>query len=850
MATRFKHEFNSQAGLLWAICIDDDLHAGGVTAFKANGFEINHTGENGGRNTPIIGSRCQFDFILDSAAHEALMTDLVNAVEGRFTVKITREEEAFLYWCGYVLLDSVSFEDLAREGLPHCRITAMDGLGRLKDIDYAADNGSALTSYVTALDQILFILKKGGLAAKYWEPDVTFLTTSVNWWETRHGAPATAKDPLKLTRWNQIVYSDRDRAGNWKYMSCFEVLSDIMRGWNCRIMLSDGRFRVCQVNGRTSDTNAERRYDLTGALMGSSVLGHDVVISAAGGRYREKGGIFSFFPPIKKAVVEYEHKTSVNLLEGYWGHFSSVAGSPAELFDTIDLKENQSIKIAGVLAAKVTNAGPETYRIKIQLSVFLNLAATIHWLKSGITNMGNGVFIIAQDDLSWSAGTSAYVEISTGFDYSGNVQIEMPFSIWSPKLPLGAEGVSINFFGIDVEDTDGNTVFATVDSWEIKEPFLQVIDDQGQPAEETTDRIEYVWDNPAGNSIEEKISVKFGSGPRSFSRGRLQVFTDSVWYKLQGVPEEWSVGGGSTLTKQFGQLCVEQMAKGSEKAILKYSGSFFGLEIEAHKRVVFDGKEWLYIGGRFDAKMDGWSGEWFFIGISSLGSGAGGGNGPGKGKGGTTIPLPGIPPGMVGKGNGGGAGILKGNSALNLLATTKSSALIAVGAVTSVPLVDELVENAFVAGDSIFIVDPVTGKQEKVTVQTTSLDGDTSVAVTGTLVNAYPIGAVVVKDFNDLVRKSAVNPGYIPYRGYKNTTGATAQITVPQNRLISQIVVISSGSGTVKAGTTAGGENVMRPKVYSGSIPLMVDARFFTTVNQQIHFSGLSGNSKIYVYAL
>jgi hypothetical protein len=90
-------------------------------------------------------------------------------------------------------------------------------------------------------------------------------------------------------------------------------------------------------------------------------------------------------------------------------------------------------------------------------------------------------------------------------------------------------------------------------------------------------------------------------------------------------------------------------------------------------------------------------------------------------------------------------GLSPGRAALTILTANFTSTAIAAGTVTSIPVAITLAGGSYVEDDDIFVINPQNGDIYPFTVSTTSLQGDTALAVTSTTIaNALPARSIVV----------------------------------------------------------------------------------------------------------
>lgn len=159
MANRLYSVFPTIAGDYFKVYIDDADFGGSAVEVQlaAGGFKLSYDGDSTDMFNPILPSKLSVTIAVEDGTQteiEQLATDILTAGETRFTIKVMYNSgipmaSDSLYWCGYVLPDLSGFEDLVP---PYgFTLTATDGLGRLKSVDYK----NTVTDYPVGVDTIL-----------------------------------------------------------------------------------------------------------------------------------------------------------------------------------------------------------------------------------------------------------------------------------------------------------------------------------------------------------------------------------------------------------------------------------------------------------------------------------------------------------------------------------------------------------------------------------------------------------------------------------------------------------------------------------------------------------------------
>lgn len=814
---RFSSGHTSWAGVEWDVEIYDSAYSGSPVSFRlgGRGIDITHDAVNDRRISPIIASKASFDFWIEDATHEGLVTDLLGASESRFTVKIKRE--GALYWLGYVMPDISQYEDVAYPYL--FKIDCVDGLSRLKTIDYTQTE----VGYLNVVKHICAALTGDDtLKTRYFSGSDIFLRTAVNWWNEAHGSPSLAKDPLTLTRFDGAVFETTKSDGSPKIKSCYEVLVELASGWNARLFWSAGAWFFEQPDYRLNNDFNQRRYSYSGTALSQAVTNYDrsIVQNNTGAKLATPH--YDWFPALRKAEVNYKHGTAKNWVEGYAFKYSSNSTGGATTIKNMTLNEDATLRLHGRVRAKMSASStkPWYWRLGIQVKI----GSTDYWDRN-ITVVA-GANILAFNPTTWNIG-GGEVEITAGLFWGSGFDGEFFFSVQSLPIPSGASGdVTFNVTNLGALDIDGSNVTLSGLTWSFPDLVLEVVEPGNARESEKTYFIDREQDS---DTVELALIV--GDAVKYWTPGKLQVSPDgSTWADSLG---GWYVDGvsGST-TEEFGMRLVKDIIGAQKTPVKKMHATVMGVNMYFHN--IFsdlNSTEWLMLGGTYNTERDEIGGEWWGHVYSNTNDGD------------TTViydpptaPNPNIPtePQRV--------AVDTSQLLLSLLGSVVTSAAMTGGSTTTATLTAALQSGAFVDGETVKIVNPFTGASETLEIAATNTESATALQFVTAPTQDFPAYSYIIKD-----------PSYPLAQGNSNvatytiTTGDPA-IQIGAKKLWEHTVIIGSGSGTVNIGSTAGGTEYWGAIDYdtSGSI-VYSQPKYFHTAGT-IFFSGFSGTLTIKLY--
>lgn len=760
MATRVSYQFVTFYNEAFRVDIDDADFVGDALDVDVapDGFTLRYDGETDSVNPGVVGSSASCSILVtpdNSTDIETLVLDIKNSVETRFSMaiyKITAGPTTALYWAGYIISDLGGFEDVGDSYF--FTIKAVDGLARLKNVDFKDDSVSPAIPIAKDefVDHILRVLKKIGTASLYWGGSDVFLRTVVNWQDGNMPTATAAKDPLKYSRVDGEVFAKKARSSDgddWDWRSYYDVISEICRNWGARLMLSNGAWRFEQVRERMEENFFERRWSTGNTLLSSaSTAGYDKPIIQVSNDNRLRGGQFNYLPALSKTEVLYDHKTYKNHLENLGWKWYNGSGSNSSITRSgFNFDADTYFKVSGVLKADVSvvsytkpwryifgiivRADPGNYRIDSETTP--------------VVVGGVGIPTLNREQPNWQVA-SVYYEVSTPWIYSANYSGEIPFNFTTPFVPSGQTGFTVDFnSGLGGEDYAASSVSVTVNDWRWKDLVLQIYGNDSAGNFEVARR--YLTNNVnTGNSDALKITTSFGHAVYGWTACKIETTDDDTFVDWDDTTATWERANENT-AGEFGQLLSYQTQQLQNNPVETYSGTLSAAATHAHSRIVFpDDSTWLINRGQWSAKPNLWDVEMLKTGVAD---GADIGSTTPIGIPGTIDTPDGNPFGLVvAPGSGTGtttATGFHGDLSLAFLTGNTVSTGIAPGTVTSIPVGTPVKGGSINDNDIIYIVDPQSGQVFTFVANGDVADGATSITVDSTVTTAnIPIGAQVI----------------------------------------------------------------------------------------------------------
>ena len=502
-----KSEFTDEKGTDWLVKIVDGTISSGHLNYAftlgPDGFRLSYDFDNFDRAKPIIGSRVKLTlFHNDSLDTEfnALYAALDSAAEGTYRVEIYRDQDGVneAWWVGEILPEQVIIPD-AFPNAP-VQITAVDGLGNLKGIDYN-NAGSAYTGSDKITGHIYKCLTKvhsaNASATGFWAGGDVLCAFFEDFIGKEYNTYISSGQNQQLdnARVQHDTFYNLDEDGTKQYFSAYEVLESICIAFNSCIFMAQGRFWFVPLGA--IQNHASNGLDIYHEIRGGGVVSYNtsanVTYSAAFGNnsadFEKLAGWERSSTPAFKEVkrvrdyqgdkpILYRSELAVNTLIQ-----DSDAARP----------QGQKLVVAGRLNYSTDGISGYTgidrvARIKLSITLRVGDASgTDRYLKRGATFVqdystsvvvaGAGQYFVESpvyEEATWDASSSSRLEIvcdplnivegnmlpNTAYSppYQGNL-----FSFTTPAIAADASGLQLE---VDIEgvDHEGNVVAAWTNS--------------------------------------------------------------------------------------------------------------------------------------------------------------------------------------------------------------------------------------------------------------------------------------------------------------------------------------------------------------------------------------------------
>jgi hypothetical protein len=610
MAIRLYSEFLSDQGTQYKIELHDSEWLGGAHQFEcdADGFTLNYSGETDDTISPIVSSEVEIGVAIRTGQVGNYFDALKTYQENRFRVVIYKYDAAYnLYWVGWVMQDLVTLEDSSEPYF--MRLKAVDGFGRLANIDYTEDNdidqtGLVLTKVLDAIQNSLLLIGVDDLFPSL-KP---YLETSVDWWETNYQTYSTSVDPLAEHAFDIRLFQNTDDDGNIVYSSALDILKNIATLYGARVYINDGKYIFEQYGNRAQTTRYVSRYYKDGTLVARVSYSDDVTLDQTSGNARLAGNSWSFLPALQSVSIKYVQRF-LNIFNAFASYRFNGAGLSTAYYTIGFLAGGSGIKLAystGALNFAI-NASPTIYPLipifKWRIRIKDASTGTFYYCNREYNGVTSATAMYGVPTWSTTAGYY-YFDLPAFFHISTTSTISQLVQIITPDLPVSGElYVELSFDRV-VRSNDGAS--HSYNSIGFGSLWVFAIDDnnsQGSPG------ITYTAQNNSAD-IDSNLSLDLGEiyiadGPKQ--TGHLSVYNGSTWEGSSA----WRKGSSGSSMPILKLLTLESMAINAEP-VYQYNGKIFH-DNTFQQRLVFDSGAYLMTSGKYNANFDEWDGTWYKI---------------------------------------------------------------------------------------------------------------------------------------------------------------------------------------------------------------------------------------------
>ena len=635
-SVRIRHEFDTDQNVRYRVDIWDSDWAGATTTtFEADGFEIEYDYAEAFLS-PLIPSSCYFRLYHDySSTFNIFVADLANAQEDEFKMIVYKYNGATwdIYWAGVIMSDLISWDNTDK---PIFEIIAKDGLNRLEDIYFDKILSTPYTSdYGAKVIKIIFDCLSYAATAQFWngasKPYIAVTMASHDTLQT-----AITQADILTYIWVGKEYLIEDPAYDKNYggvkfkgdnehpLKAKQILFEILQLFRLRIILSEGSWRIQEVNQFTYTSYSQGEYDYLGAYTGVTV--GNVKLTENGTTLKVlANGKFGYYPPVRSAKAKIFPSTILN------GTFA--------LNSRINV-DNLTFTSSTFNLGKLYGGGGTGLQLAIQIDYdilrwfwkvgkdfYVEVTAKISANTNRITNS----ILTGIEATAPHKGGGAKWSTTSADKYTGNIYYAMNFSasgknmiadrpdsfiIRTEEIPFAAEDATL-VITATLKSVTGSTnwpIKGDLD-FNFKNVIVQLIDTAADPPIiGTISEIELESPYVAANSIAVDYGMlRICDNLLSTTQAQFNTIMVNAPGVASGLVGTTTWDAGYTVDTDLVSTLLKETIALQKTAIKKYTGYFRSTIYNAWNTISYDSEIWVFMGGRYNAKTDTWNGQWFAI---------------------------------------------------------------------------------------------------------------------------------------------------------------------------------------------------------------------------------------------
>lgn len=745
----------------------------------------------------IIPTNLSFTMFATGGILINFLNPLGTSYEGRFIVVVRRKVPGALgytkEWHGVVLTDSAKIADTSMSTTElkfPVEIKAVDGLIMLKSKPFLPSSLIDINtiynkeSFRNIIYYLTRALQEVTTSSHVFSASEFFLKT-VSHWECEQDPNTTTPATHSILDFSHIkvavFYKERTADDAAGFMSCYDVINEICKVYGARFYLHDGVWYFEQIGARMVETLAQNNYSRTEKVI-STVANYDTLVDKVQSAVRA-GGIWEFLPAVKKTTVTLQSEFSGVILTE-----DTTPQTPLFIYNRVPEPEpDQKLFIYGRIICN--NGEPatlddfEVYRVIFRMQLKVG-----DWYLSRPVNYSANTNDIFYENPEWSLSPS-YVYIATELNLiSSSTNTVTDFHL-IPPLEVGNDlihgvleySVSVSQIALLNGGNMGSNELPNID-WTVEQTIETYI--HGADNDTNLTSIDFTNVNDLFCTKEVKVPTIFGDGFFNYSPTRIMAgLTVTGLERTTG----WRFDGSMPYYFISRVLGLEIM-KHKKTARLIYRGTIAnltGVAVRFNRRFAYDGHIYLASSGKFNAKMEEFTGNFIEI----------------KGDDITPVIIEEELPqhesesndlfGLVSSGSNGGAVVANG-----VLATTITQVQTGTGRginVTALPI-SSVPAGTLNAGDTFLMVSPRSGQTQEFVIAQDVQENDTEVQVLPQTTNfSFPTGSYIS---TQLTNSSAGNGGFKFFEKFPDFQGNVIPVTVktlPTSNVDLRLFVIAGG---------------------------------------------------------
>jgi hypothetical protein len=254
---KYKATFATKSGKIIYLYLLEDGYTGDIIEYPGVNIELQYLPTSDDPFEPIYAS--QLNIVLDITDNLEDMPNLVTLNDRKYNAQLFIDSS--LEWQGWTLSDSVQIN--YSTGRRQLSLNAVDGLALLKDISLPIPD----TQNINSINTLLYYITTCLNLIQF--PSNPNLKTVCSYYAI--GMDNRDDDPA-AEPFNQTYLPYRTFIKNNEYISCFDVLNNLIKSFGCRLFQAGGKWWVVSVNEFANIDAYYTEYDYLMAVVSSGTI--------------------------------------------------------------------------------------------------------------------------------------------------------------------------------------------------------------------------------------------------------------------------------------------------------------------------------------------------------------------------------------------------------------------------------------------------------------------------------------------------------------------------------------------------------------------------------------------------
>ena len=554
----------------------------------------------------IQPSSCTFDVLVENAEHESFLADLALAEENRFYVQVDRG--GFVVFLGNLLIDEVIIQD-TRSTKYWFTINASDGFADLQNIDYSYEDGEPYRDRKRLTDHLKNIFSHLPTKDLYADSNVYVFSGLF-----AAEMPDHATCPIEQAWVDHSVFQKLSE-DKITYLSCYDVLEQILDAFDARLITSGQHIYIVQWNFYGDPTKDITAYVYPGLTMEGASEGFLSLVpieACENGYDAEAGGVKVLQSPARSVSTTYKHGAGQNWL------FGSRYIEVRDIQKCVDagtipnLNEGARFHFTGNMRFFLSaSRSLLTYGLRFIVEATIKLGPNYYIRTHSITPYAP--ITLSDEEWTTSADTfdipnSEWISINGETTTSEYTRSEN-FEILSQEIPKSSYGQELQVcFRLKLIDTQGNDLDITTypASVNIENPVFGFVDQDNVLVENTANIVTVL--NTVNNTRHFDRTLLIGDGPTPESSSRMTVYRDGEHIDTTAWTDIHSGLGPYTHTEMIARMMIARRVttlRIKEGAFHKYTNKL--------EPIIYDGLIYIPLVSDWITNENKTSGEWVNI---------------------------------------------------------------------------------------------------------------------------------------------------------------------------------------------------------------------------------------------